>query len=201
MNQIINLALILDIKLDSGGALHMSESQIFFLQELKTVSKNLNISLVVTNKELFFEFKKKYKFEIFFYNKKNFLIKLLNFLYKKLIKYITIDSHLEFFLKNKKINLVYFSSPSYLVLLFRNLNFIYTVFDLVEKKLENLPEHGKSVVAVRNNCYEHSSIYASKIFITNNQRKKIFINNYNCQKKKNIYSSVPTGLLFSQNRI
>lgn len=184
MNQTINLAVILDIKLDSGGALHMSQSQIFFLQKFKTLNKNLNISLIVTNKELFSAFKKKYNFKIFFYNKKNFFIQLLNYLYKKIVPYVVIDSHLEFFLKQKKINYVYFSSPSYLVLLFRNLKFIYTVFDLVEKKLETLSEHDKSIISIRDKSYKHSSIYADKIFITNDQRKKIFIKNYNCQEKK-----------------
>ena len=66
MNQTINLALILDIKLDSGGALHMAQSQIFFLQKLKKFNKNLNISLIITNKELFLEFKKNYNFKVFF---------------------------------------------------------------------------------------------------------------------------------------
>ena len=118
----------------------------------------------------------------------------MNYLYKKIIKYIVIDSHFEFFLKKKKINLVYFSSPSYLVLLFRNLNFIYTVFDLVEKKLENLSEHKKSIISIRNKCYKHSSIYADKIFITNDQRKKIFINNYNCQEEKVFTIQFPPSL-------
>jgi glycosyltransferase involved in cell wall biosynthesis len=194
MNQTINLALVLDIKLDSGGALHMAQSQIFFLQKLKKFNKNLNISLIITNKELFLEFKKNYNFKVFFYNKKNFFIKLLNYLYKKIIQYIVIDSHFEFFLKKKKINLVYFSSPSYLVLLFRNLNFIYTVFDLVEKKLENLSEHKESIISIRNKCYKHSAIYADKIFITNDQRKKIFINNYNCQEEKVFTIQFPPSL-------
>jgi len=194
VNQVINLAVILDINLVSGGALHMSQSQIFFLQKLKKLNKNLNITLIVTDKELFLEFKKKYNLRIFFYNKKNFFIKLLNYLYKKIIQYISIDSYFEFFLKKKKINFVYFSSPSYLVLLFRNLEFIYTVFDLIDKKLEKLPEHNKSVINIRDKSYEHPSLYAKKIFFTNNNRRKIFIKKYNCISKKLFLNQFPSSL-------
>ena len=70
------------------------------------------------------------------------------------------------------------------MLLFKNLEFIYTVFDLIDKKLEKLSEHNQPTVNLRHKCYKHAALYAKKIFITNNQRKKIFIKNYNCFSKK-----------------
>lgn len=184
MNQTTNLGVIIDIKLDAGGALHMSQSHLFFLEKLKRKNKNFNVSLITTNKKSYLFFKKKYNFKIFLYEKNLFSIRLLNYFYKNFFKYLSLDSHLETFLKQKKINLVYFSSPSYLVLLFKNLSFIYTVFDLIDKKLENLKEHNKSTVIIRNKSYKHASLYAKKISITNNQRRKIFIKNYNCKSSK-----------------
>ena len=184
MNQTTNLGVIIDIKLDAGGALHMSQSHLFFLEKLKRKNKNFNVSLITTNKKSFSFFKKNYDFKIFLYEKNLFSIRLLNYFYKNFFKYLSLDSHLETFLKQKKINLVYFSSPSYLVLLFKNLSFIYTVFDLIDKKLENLKEHNKSTVIIRNKSYKHASLYAKKISITNNQRRKIFIKNYNCKSSK-----------------
>ena len=91
MNQTLNLAIILDIKLDSGGALHMSQSHLFFLEKLNR--KKLNIFIIATNKDLYNYLKKKYKFKIFFYDKDFFLTKLLNYLYKKIHKYLPIDTH------------------------------------------------------------------------------------------------------------
>ena len=184
MDQTTNLGVIIDIKLDAGGALHMSQSHLFFLEKLKRKNKNFNVSLITTNKKSYSFFKKKYNFKIFLYEKNLFSIRLLNYFYKNFFKYLSLDSHLETFLKQKKINLVYFSSPSYLVLLFKNLSFIYTVFDLIDKKLENLKEHNKSTVIIRNKSYKHASLYAKKISITNNQRRKIFIKNYNCKSSK-----------------
>jgi hypothetical protein len=185
MNQNINLGVILDIKLDSGGALHMTQSHLYLLEKLKKKNKkNLNIFLIATNKKLSIFLKKNYNFKVFLYEKNLFFIRLLNYLYKKLFNLFLMDSHLEFFLKQKKINLVYFSSPSYLVLLFKNLSFIYTVFDLIDKKLEHLSEHDKSVVNVRNKSYKHASKYAKKIFITNDLRRKNFISQYQCNPSK-----------------
>lgn len=198
MNQTLNLAIILDLKLDSGGALHMSQSHLFFLEKLN--KKRLNIFIIVTNKDLYNYLKKKYKLKIFFYDKDFFFIKLLNYLYKKIVKFIPILSHFEYFLKKKNINLVYFSSPSYLVLLFKKLNFIYTVFDLIDKKLANLPEHGKSIINLRNKCYFHASSYAKKISITNENRRKIFIKNYNCLPQKIFTIQFPPTICLNKEK-
>jgi hypothetical protein len=184
MNQTINLGVIIDIKLDAGGALHMTQSHLFFLQKLKNRNINLNVSLIATNQKLFFFLKKNYKFKVYLYKKNFFFTRLLNYLYKRFNNYFSINSNLEIFLKQKNINLVYFSSPSYLVLLLKNLNFVYTVFDLIDKKLKNLKEHDKNSVSIRNKSYKHASLYANKISITNNQRRKIFIKNYNCKSSK-----------------
>ena len=59
MNQTINLGVIIDIKLDAGGALHMTQSHLFFLQKLKNKNINLKVSLIATNQKLFFFSKKK----------------------------------------------------------------------------------------------------------------------------------------------
>ena len=74
MNQITNLGVIIDIKLDAGGALHMTQSHLFFLEKLKNRDKNFKVSLIATNKKLFFFLKKKYKFKVFLYEKNFFLL-------------------------------------------------------------------------------------------------------------------------------
>lgn len=184
INSSINLGVIIDIKLDAGGALHMTQSHLFFLEKLRRSNRNLNIFLIATNKKLFLFLKKNYNFKIFLYEKDFFFNRLSNYLYKIFINFYLINSNFEIFLKKKKINLVYFSTPSYLVLLFKKLSFIYTVFDLINKNLENLKEHDKSVIKIRNKSYKHASLYAKKISITNNERRKNFIKNYDCASSK-----------------
>ena len=198
INQTTNLGVIIDIKLDAGGALHMTQSHLFFLDKLIKRNKNFKVFLIATNQKLFFFLKKNYKFKVFLYEKNFFLTKLLNYFYKKLNNYFSIHSNLEIFLKKKKINLVYFSSPSYLVLLFKNLSFVYTVFDLIDKKLKNLEEHDKNAVNIRNKSYKHASLYAKKISITNNQRRKIFIRNYNCKSSKILTIQFPPNVCLTK---
>ena len=198
MNQRTNLGVIIDMKLDAGGALHMTQSHLFFLENLKKRDKNFKVSLIATNKKVFLFLKKNYKFKVFLYEKNLFFTRLLNFLYKKFNNYFSIDSNLEIFLKQKNINLVYFSSPSYLVLLFKNLSFVYTVFDLINKKLENLKEHNKTVINIRNKSYKHASLYAKKIFITNNYRRKIFIKKYSCKSSKIFTIQFPPNLCLAK---
>ena len=198
MNEVINLGVVIDMKLDAGGALHMTQSHLFYLERLKKFNQKLNISLITTNKLLFLYLKKKYKFKIFLYRKDFFLFRLLNYLYKKTCTLFSLNSHFESFLRQKKINLVYFSSPSYLVLLFKNLSFIYTVFDLIDKKLENLKEHDESIVKIRSRSYKHASLNAKKISITNDQRKKIFIKNYNCFPEKIFTIQFPPNICINK---
>ncbi len=184
MNQKTNLGVIIDIKLNAGGALHMTQSNLFFLEKLNKNNNLLKISLIVTNKTLFFFLKKNYNFKVYLYEKNLFHKRLLNYLYKKFNKFYSIHSDLEIFLKKRKINYAYFGTPSYLVLLFKKLSFIYTVFDLIDKKLRNLKEHNNNVVDIRNKSYKHAALYSKKIFITNDKRKKLFIRSYNCNPSK-----------------
>ena len=53
MNETINLGVIIDIKHDAGGVLHMIQSHLFFLERLKKLNQKFNISLITTNKQLF----------------------------------------------------------------------------------------------------------------------------------------------------
>ena len=198
MNSTTNLGVIIDIKLNSGGALHMTHSHIFFLKKLKKAKKKLKISLIVTDQQLYLYLKKKYNLPVVLYKKDYFFNKLLNYVYKKIGKYFSLNSHFENFLEQKKINLIYFSSPSYLVLLFKNLRFIYTVFDLIDKKLEDLEEHNKSTVNIRDKSYKHASLYAKKISITNDQRKKLFIRRYKCAKRKIFTIQFPPSICINK---
>ena len=174
-----NIALIVDIKLDSGGALGMVLSKIDLLKK----SKDIKLSIITTYKSLSNYLLKKYKIDNIFFDKNYIPVRFTNYLNNLgLLKY----SSFENFLINRKVDEVFFLSPSYLNMYFNNINYIYTVFDLshLEKKLQSLPEHDKHTIFLRNKSYFHAAKNAKKIIVGTLENKKKFCNYYNATKNK-----------------
>lgn len=172
-------ALIIDIKPDAGGGIGMCLSKLNYLSKIQKE----NFLVISTYKSTSQLLKKKYKIDNVFYNKSEPVNKIINFISKKISFF---SSSLEKFLERKKINKIFFLSPSYLNLLIKKISYIYTIWDLshLEKKLDKLPEHSREVKSIRDKCYQLASKDASYIIIGTKENKSKFIKKYNCRNKK-----------------
>ena len=98
-----NIALIVDIKLDSGGALGMVLSKIDLLKK----SKDIKLSIITTYKSLSNYLLKKYKIDNIFFDKNYIPVRFTNYLNNLgLLKY----SLFENFLINRKVDEVFIFS-------------------------------------------------------------------------------------------
>tara|TARA_A100001011_G_C14222345_1_gene804961 strand:- start:16 stop:1146 length:1131 start_codon:yes stop_codon:yes gene_type:complete len=174
----MKIVCIIDIKPDSGGGLGMCLTKINYIKKLK----QKKILILTTYKSTSEYLKKKYKIDNFFYNKNLPIFRFINYLSKKIP---IIQSHFERFLINNNVDKVFFLSPSYLNILIKKLNFVYTVWDLshLEKKLESLPEHDIKVRNSRDNSYKYSAEKAKFIIIGTKENRDKFINNYKCTEE------------------
>jgi len=180
------IALIIDIKYDAGGGLGMCLTKINYIKKL-----NLQKILIVTTYKSTFDYlKKKYNINSLFYKKNLLIPRLINFLSKK-IPFLTSD--FQRFLIKKGVEKIFFLSPSYLNILIKKMNYIYTVWDLshLEKKLEELPEHESSVRKTRDNSYSSAAKYAKFIVIGTKENKLKFEENYKLNDNNIIVSKFP----------
>ena len=175
----LKIGLVVDIKLDSGGALGMCLSKIHYFQKIK----NKNFIIVTTYKSTFDFLRKNNDLEVLLYNKESKLNRVHNFFSKK---FNFLLSNFEKFLNSKKIKKIFFLSPSYLNIDLKNLEYIYTIWDLshLEKNLQKLTEHNISIRKIRDKSYEKSAKKAKSIIIGTKENKIKFSDFYNCQLKK-----------------
>ncbi len=172
-------ALILDIKPDSGGGIGMCLTIINYIEKL---SLN-NFTIITTYRSTSDLLSKKYNIKNYFYDKNNFFNKFINFIFK--YKIVPVSSF-ESYLKKLKIDEIFFLSPSYLNMLIKNINYIYTVWDLshLKENLINLPEHDIDTRRVRDRAYKEASKKAKFIIIGTAENKNFFIKNYECNSSK-----------------
>ena len=173
------IAVIIDIKIDSGGGLGMCLAKINYLNKIETS----NITFITTYKSTSNILSNVYKIKNIFFNKNNIFNKFKNLFFKlKINNY----SSLESFLNSLNINKVFFISPSYLNILIKELDYIYTIWDLshLDKKLAHLPEHDAKTIRIRERSYKEAARKAKFIVIGTEENKKFFYENYNCDLKK-----------------
>ena len=137
------LAVVLDHTIESGGNFQQSLNNIFVAQKL--VSKEIDVKIITTKKENI-KILKKYELKSYLYSPNIFsrifmriretssilTYRLINFFFKK--------SHFEKFLEEKKVDLIYFSSQSYLTNYVHSINYIFTLFDLSHRDTPEFPE-------------------------------------------------------------
>ena len=173
------IALILDTKVDSGGALGMCLTKINYIKKLSGV----NLVVITTYKSTSDLLKKEYKINNFFYNKNSIINRFINFFFRLKISSI---SSLETCLKKLKIDKIFFITPSYLNILIKKIDYNYTVFDLshLDKRLINLSEHDIKTRRIRDLSYEEASKYAKFIIIGTSENKDFFKKYYKCSPEK-----------------
>ena len=173
------IAVIMDIKVDSGGALGMCLTKLNYIKKIYPY----NIDIITTYKSTSDLLIRKYKIENHYFNKNLSLNRIKNLLYRlKLIKKSSLESYLNKFNVDK----IFFISPSYLNILIKNIDYVYTVWDLshLETKLTNLPEHDEQTIKARNRSYKEASKYAKFIILGTEENKNFFQSYYKCNVEK-----------------
>ena len=143
-NDFINIGIIFESDIQSGGAFQQSLSTIELISKLPKNHVNINLYRTfktISHNSKLNNFKSKYislnlvqKTLIFLRNNiKN--LRILN-LIKKIKKYNSFEKHLI----NDKIDIVYFLDPSPLAINLENLNYIITVWDLCHREDLEFPE-------------------------------------------------------------
>ncbi len=127
-----------------GGAFH---ENILLIEVFKEFEKKNNIEIlyIVSNKKVEKLLKEK-KCKTIFFEKKRLIFKIQNFLYKFIFfRYILtklkISNVFEKFIKQKKINLVFFNNPSELSILSYNLLYVIVFYELQHLQHNYLPEY------------------------------------------------------------
>ena len=142
MNKFI-LAVFFDHTIESGGNFQQSLNNILLANKL--VSDEIEVK-IITNKKENLKILDKYGLKCFLYNPNIFLRLLMrlreesSILIYRLINIFFKKSHFEKFLEEKKVDLVYFISQSYLTNYLHNINYIFTLFDLCHRDNPEFPE-------------------------------------------------------------
>ncbi len=178
----MKIAILSDVLISSGGGLHMALTSFSTFKKLNI--KDVEISYIVTNKELKKILEKELNIKTLLFDKKKLTNRILTNLNKfNLIKYLNIKfkkkNIFEKFLIENNIDLVFFLSPSSLVLLCQNVNFIYTIWEFQHKLTPFFPEYKSNYVDSKETINEFAIKKAFKIVTANNTDKNNFSKIYN----------------------
>jgi len=199
----IKIGIIADVLPNSGGGMHMILAICKTLKNIQT--KNYQFIFITTYLETKNFLKKEININAILFNKDSILKKIYFFLFrKKIIKFffniLKINNPLDSYLIDNNIKLVYFLSPSHLILFCTKAEFISTIWELEYKKLYKLPEYNKKLIKLRNDILENSAKKASKIFVGTNKLKKQIIKTFPLTKKKIKIINYPPYLTTLNNR-
>ena len=183
----IKIGIMIDVLPNAGGGMHMILAICNTLQNIKI--KNYQFIFITTYLGTKNCIKKETNINSILFNKDSFLNKIYFYLFKKkIIKFffsiLKIKNPLESFLTDNNIKLVYFLSPSHLILFCNKVNFISTIWELEYKKLYKLPEYNKKTVQLRNDILENSTKRAVKIFVGTQKLKDQIIKSFPLSKNR-----------------
>ena len=179
MNKKLNVGVIIDITPESGGKLHMAISMCKYLKQIK----EYNFVYITTFKGSKKILNKKLGIKTLLFNKIELKVKILNRL-KNLFSFLPIQYSFEKFLIRNNINSVFFLDPSPLINNFKNINFIYTIFDLEHRKLLSLPEFDNKTSLKRDKDYTIACNNCSKLVVGTKKIKAEVSKIYNISKNK-----------------
>ena len=186
----MNIGIVTDFYLNSGGGENFVQSELDTLKDLDEIYKNkINFYYITTNKQSFSKLNEKYKNTIYF-NKDGFLNRASLFLntlesIRKFVRKFKLNMF-ENFLKKKNINFLIFITPSKLVYFCRNINFISTLWELQHKTHPHLEEY-KNIhfdLKERDNIAKFISLYSYKILVGTSKSEEDFSKFYNCDKSR-----------------
>lgn len=183
----MKIAIISDSKENSGGSIHVTLSAAKSLQNLNI--SNFDLDLVVTQKTVYEKLKNQYNNKIKLLDENTFFFKISSFLYrnfffKKIYHKFLLDNYFETFVKKNKYDLVFFITPSSLLLLCNKVNFIYSIWEFAHKEHPSLPEYNENTVTNKDNYYNYACKHAFKIILFNEKSKNDFYKYYLVDKSK-----------------
>lgn len=183
----MKIAVVSDVLINSGGGLHMAMTA--FNNFKKISNPKFEIKFICTSKDLFKKLKAELNIEPLLFDKQNLfnkmLLKLNGF---NLIKYInnkfSLNNLFEIFLKKNDIDLVFFLSPSSLVLFCNNTNFVYTIWEFQHKFTPFFPEYKSNSIQIKDNLNEFAIKKAYKLILGNNTDLYNFSQIYNVRLER-----------------
>ena len=183
----MKIGIVSDTIINSGGGLHMIMAALSTFKNLK--AKDIEVEFICTNKKLLNKIKKEVNIEAFLFDRENLFNRISLFLYKlNFIKYFYVKFLLvnifEKFLKKKQIDLVFFLSPSSLVLCCNETNFIYTIWEFQHKIIPFFPEYKSNSIENKDELYYFAIKRAFKILLGNNTDQKNFLKTYNAPEDR-----------------
>jgi len=183
----MKIAIISDSRENSGGSLHITLSAIKSLQNFSI--RNFDLDFVVTQKSVYKKLKDQYRYKIKLLNENNLLFKVSSFLYrnsffKKIYHKFLLDNYFETFVKKNKYDLVFFITPSSLLLLCNKVNFIYSIWEFAHKEHSSLPEYNENTIVNKDIYYNYACRHAFKIVLFNEKSKHDFFKYYLVDKSK-----------------
>jgi len=201
----MKIGLISDSKENSGGSLHvtLSAAKLFELWDIQ----NINIDFIVTQRSVYKKLKDRYKCNFKLLDEKLLAFKVSSFLYrniffKKIYHKFFFDNYFESFVKKNKYDLVFFITPSSLLLLCNKINFIYSIWEFAHKEHPALPEYNENTIKNRETYYNYACNHAYKIVLFNERSKTDFVKYYLVDKlkiEKFFFPPIITNILIKNN--
>jgi glycosyltransferase involved in cell wall biosynthesis len=181
-----NIAIVMDITEESGGKLHMAISICDHLKKIKGY-KFFYITTFSKSKKIL---DNKLNINTLLFEKNTFINRFLNRL-KKTFYFLPFKFPFEKFLSKQNIDLIYFLDPSPLIQSFKNIKFIYTIFDIEHRELTNFPEFKKKTFHNRDDDYLLAGKNCSKLIVGTKKIKEQISNIYKINKDKIIDIKFP----------
>ena len=128
----------MDMRSESGGKIPMAIS---ICEHLKKIDK-FEFCYITTFKETQKILESKLNTKVFVFNKMAIRIRILNKI-KSLFKFLPINFPFDSYLKEKKIDMIFFTDPTSLINHNSSFKFIYTILDIEHRKLKKLDEFKK----------------------------------------------------------
>ena len=183
----MKIAILSDSKENAGGSFHVTASAFEFFRSVKF--DDIKCDFIVTQQLVYEKLKDKYPSNLKFLNENNLRFKLSsylyrNFLFKTLYHRFKIKNYFENFINKNKYDLIFFITPSNLLLLSNKINFIYTIWEFAHKKYPSLPEYDENTISNRDRLYNYACNHAFKIVLFNEKSKNDFINYYLLDRSK-----------------
>jgi len=183
----MKIAVISDVLVNSGGGLHMAMTAFSNFKKIKNTK--LEIKFICTNKALYEKLKIELNLESLLFDKQNLFNRILLKLNKfNFVKYIntkfSVNNLFENFLKKNDIDLVFFLSPSSLVLLCNNTNFVYTIWEFQHKFIPFFPEYKSNSIENKDSLNEFAIKKAYKLILGNNTDLSNFSQIYNVRVER-----------------
>ena len=182
------LAVFFDHKIESGGNFQQSLNNIFLANKL--ISNEIEVKIITTKKENQ-KILGKYGLNCFLYAPNIFsrlfmrLRESSSTLIYRLINVFTKKSHFEKFLEEKKVDLVYFVSQSFLTNYVHNINYIFTLFDLCHRDNPEFPEvKNNRIFEFREKQLQNNLARATAVLVDSQLGKKNVIYRYRLDEER-----------------